>query len=173
MLRLSPERREWRASNMETLVTKTVHVRPVKNEDLTAIYALEEACFKDPFPSYFIKQLADANPDTFLVAIDSRKVAGYAVVDNWTDHQHLVSIAVLADSRRKGIAQALLEEVFQRLREGPLRLELRRSNKEALALYRKNGFNQTGTAHSYYTDGEDAIQMEKQITKKQEILARA
>jgi ribosomal protein S18 acetylase RimI-like enzyme len=37
----------------------------------------------------------------------------------------------------------------------------------------KNGFREAGIAHSYYTDGEDAIQMEKLIEKKPEILAPA
>jgi [ribosomal protein S18]-alanine N-acetyltransferase len=158
---------------MATLATRTIQIRPVKTEDLSTIHALEEECFKDPFPSYFIDQLADANPSTFLVAEDSGRVIGYAVVDNWTDHQHLVSIAVQPDSRRRGVAQALLDHLIQRLREGRLRLELRKSNKAALALYQRNGFTQTGTAPSYYTDGEDAIQMEKQIDKKAEILAPA
>ena len=158
---------------METLTTQSLQIRPVKIEDLKEIYRLEESCFKDPFPSYFINQLADANPSTFLVAVDSDRVVGYAVVDNWTDHQHLVSIAVRAEFRKRGIAQSLLNELTGRLREGPLRLELRRSNKSALALYRKNGFAETGVANSYYTDGEDAIQMEKQILKKPEMLAPA
>jgi [ribosomal protein S18]-alanine N-acetyltransferase len=130
-------------------------------------------CFKDPFPSYFINQLAEANPSTFLVAEEAGRVIGYAVVDNWTDHQHLVSIAVLPDSQRRGVGQALLSQLTERLRPGQLRLELRKSNKAALALYLKNGFTQTGNVHSYYTDGEDAIQMEKMITKSHEIPAEA
>jgi [ribosomal protein S18]-alanine N-acetyltransferase len=173
LLQLSPERREWRANKMATLATQTIQIRPVKTEDLITIHELEEECFKDPFPSYFIDQLANANPSTFLVAEDSGRVIGYAVVDNWTDHQHLVSIAVRPDSRRKGVAQALLDRLIERVREGPLKLELRKSNKAALTLYMKNGFSQTGTAHSYYTDGEDAIQMEKRIERKTEILAPA
>src|SRR5205807_7819980 len=83
----------------------------------------------------------------------------------WSDHQHLVSIAVRAGLRRRGIAQALLDDLFERSRSGPLRLELRRSNHEALQLYMKNDFRETGIAHSYYTDGEDAIRMEKLIEK--------
>ncbi len=157
---------------MESL-TRQAYVRPVKAEDLTAIHELEETCFKDPFPPYFINQLADANPETFLVAVDNGRVVGYAVVDNWPDHKHLVSVAVRADSRRRGIGQSLLDGLVERLGEGPLRLELRRSNSPALTFYLKNGFRQTGITLSYYTDGEDAIQMEKLIEKKMEILAPA
>jgi len=148
-----------------------LQIRPVRRGDLSSIYQLEETCFKDPFPSYFINQLADANPSTFLIAEEAGKIIGYAVVDNWTDHPHLVSIAVRPNSRRKGVAQALLDQLTKKLLGGILRLELRKSNVSALALYLKNGFTETGTAHSYYTDGEDAIQMEKTIPKSPEIPA--
>jgi len=157
---------------METPTTRKVEIRPIRTEDLRLVYELEEQSFKDPFPNYFIDQLADANPETFLVAIYSGAIVGYAVIDGWSDHLHLVSIAVRAGFRRRGIAQTLLDGLFERSRPGPLRLELRRSH-EALRLYMKNGFRETGIAHSYYTNGEDAIQMEKLIEKKSEILAPA
>ena len=158
---------------METLTTREVEIRPVRTEDLRLVYELEEQSFRDPFPNYFIDQLADANPETFLVAVYSGAIVGYAVVDDWPDHQHVVSIAVRDGFRRRGIAQALLDNLFERSRPGPLRLELRRSNHEALQLYMKNDFREKGITHSYYTDGEDAIQMEKLIEKKPEILAPA
>src|SRR3989442_15257486 len=94
LLRLSPARREWRASRMETLTTRNVEIRPVRTENLRFVYELEEQAVKDPFPNYFIDQLADANPETFLVAVYSGAIVGYAVVDDWSDHQQLFSTAV-------------------------------------------------------------------------------
>jgi ribosomal-protein-alanine N-acetyltransferase len=156
---------------MEKLANQELQIRQFKTEDLSAISEIEQLSFKDPFPSYFLSQLADANPDTFRVAVIGNKIVGYAVIDKWPDQEHLVSIAVIPESRGKGVGQALLDHLIERIQTGSLRLEVRRSNKAALALYRKNGFIQTGIAHSYYTDGEDAIQMEKWIETKQEILA--
>ena len=158
---------------MQKLAESSIQVRQVRREDLPGVHELEASSFKDPFPPYFIDQLANANPETFLVAVEEDRIVGYAVVDNWTDHQHLVSIAVSTGSRRKGIGQALLDNMLARVREGPLRLELRKSNQAALSLYRKNGFTETGVTHSYYTDGEDAITMERLIEKKAEVLATA
>jgi [ribosomal protein S18]-alanine N-acetyltransferase len=158
---------------MERLATQELQIRQFKADDIGAISEIEQLSFKDPFPSYFLSQLADANPDTFLVAVTGDKIIGYAATDKWPDQEHLVSIAVIPDSRKKGVGQALLDRLIERLQTGSLKLEVRRSNKAALDLYRKNGFAQTGVAHSYYTDGEDAIQMEKVIQKKAEILATA
>jgi ribosomal-protein-alanine N-acetyltransferase len=158
---------------MEALATQELRIRQFESQDLTAISEIEQLSFKDPFPSYFLSQLAEANPDTFLVAVRSDKVVGYAVIDRWPDQEHLVSIAVIPESRKKGVGQALLDHLMRKMRTGSLKLEVRRSNKSALELYRKNGFVQTGVAYSYYTDGEDAIQMEKAIQMKPEILATA
>jgi ribosomal-protein-alanine N-acetyltransferase len=158
---------------MESLATQELQIREVRTDDVTAISEIEQISFKDPFPTYFLSQLADANPHTFLVAVVRDKIVGYAVIDKWPEQEHLVSIAVIPESRRKGVGQALLDHLIEKMQTGSLRLEVRRSNKAALELYRKSGFVQTGVAHSYYTDGEDAFQMEKTIQKKAEILASA
>jgi ribosomal-protein-alanine N-acetyltransferase len=158
---------------MEGLATQELRIRQVGPHDISAISEIEQLSFKDPFPSYFLSQLAEANPDTFLVAVVGDRIIGYAVIDKWPDQEHLVSIAVIPESRKKGVGQALLDHLIERMQTGSLKLEVRRSNKAALELYRKNGFVQTGVAHSYYADGEDAVQMEKPIQKKAEILATA
>ena len=158
---------------MERLSIQELQIRQFKVDDIGAISEIEHLSFKDPFPSYFLSQLADANPDTFLVAVIGDKIVGYAVIDKWPDQDHLVSIAVIPESRMKGVGQAMLDHLIERLDSGSLGLEVRRSNRAALELYRKNGFIQTGVAHSYYPDGEDAIQMQKVIEKAAEILATA
>lgn len=158
---------------MEKLETQELRIRQFESKDLGAISEIEQLSFKDPFPAYFLSQLADANPSTFLVATTGDEIVGYAVIDRWPDQEHLVSIAVTPKHRKTGVGQALLDHLIGRLDTGSLKLEVRRSNEAAIELYRKNGFVRTGVAHSYYTDGEDAIQMEKAIQKKAEILATA
>ena len=131
------------------------------------ISALEQASFKDPYPIYFLAQLAHNNPDTFLVITLDDKVVGYAVAEDWTDHDHLISIAVRPDDRKRGIGRQLMTELEEKLsKTKPLRLEVRQSNKAAIQLYSKLGFSKTGLAEGYYTDGENAIVMEKTITRQ-------
>jgi ribosomal-protein-alanine N-acetyltransferase len=158
---------------MEELATQELRIRRFQSDDISLISEIEQLSFKDPFPSYFLSQLAEANPDTFLVAVIGDRIVGYAVIDKWPDQEHLVSIAVIPESRKKGVGQGLLDHLIERMQTRSLKLEVRRSNKAGLELYRKNGFVQTGIAYSYYADGEDAIQMEKAIQKKVEILATA
>jgi ribosomal-protein-alanine N-acetyltransferase len=142
-------------------------VRPVTQGDIEQVSILEQASFNDPYPSYFLSELARDNPETFLVLTLNSEIVGYGVVDHWEDHDHLISIAVRPDSRRKGLGEALLVELEKRLsKERPLRLEVRQSNVAAIHLYSKRGFTKTGLAEGYYGDGEDAVIMEKRLVKE-------
>jgi len=139
-----------------------VNIRKVRQEDIERVSILEQASFDDPYPSYFLSELARDNPDTFLVLTLNNKIAGYGIIDHWDDQDHLISIAVHPDNRRKGFGEAILVELEKRAsKERPLKLEVRQSNAAAIQLYLKLGFMKTGLADGYYTDGEDAIIMEK------------
>jgi ribosomal-protein-alanine N-acetyltransferase len=143
------------------------NIRTVRQEDIEEISLLEQASFNDPYPSYFLSELARDNPETFLVLTLNNEIVGYGVVDHWEDHDHLISIAVRPDCRKKGLGEALLVELEKRLsKERPLRLEVRQSNLAAIHLYSKRGFTKTGSAEGYYGDGEDAIIMEKRLLKE-------
>ncbi len=157
------------------LALRKPEVRQVSPDDLQTINKLEELCFKDPYPAYFLSQLAHDDRDTFLVALLDDRIVGYAVVDRWDDHDHLVSIAVHPQTRRIGVGQALLTKLEEKLDQRVLKLELRKSNDAALKFYCKNGFKETGLAGGYYNDGEDAILMEKQLqkTSNQPVLSSA
>jgi [ribosomal protein S18]-alanine N-acetyltransferase len=143
------------------------NIRPVARDDIERVAVLEHASFKDPYPSYFLSELARDNPETFIVATLNNDIVGYAVIDRWEDHDHLISIAVRPDSRRKGLGERLLTELEKRLSKArPLRLEVRQSNLSAIQLYLKNGFQKTGLTEGYYADGEDAIIMEKKLVRE-------
>src|SRR2546422_966022 len=146
--------------------TEEVNIRAVHQDDFERVSMLEQASFNDPYPSYFLTELARDNPETFLVLTLNNEIVGYGVVDRWEDHDHLISIAVRPDSRRKGLGEALLVELEKLLsNERPLRLEVRQSNFGAILLYSKRGFPKTGLAEGYYGDGENAIVMEKRLVK--------
>jgi ribosomal-protein-alanine N-acetyltransferase len=154
--------RDLQRGKNQSLTIEKQNLRPVTQDDIEAISLLEEASFSDPYPSYFLSELARDNPETFLVLTLSNEIVGYGVVDHWEDHDHLISIAVRPDSRRKGLGEALLVELEKRIsKERPLRLEVRQSNLAAIQLYSKRGFTKTGVAEGYYGDGENAITMEK------------
>jgi ribosomal-protein-alanine N-acetyltransferase len=73
----------------------------------------------------------------------------------------LENIVVAATARRRGIGQRLLGELIEQVRStqgSEISLEVRHSNHDARALYRKAGFQEVGLRKGYYSNpSEDAI----------------
>lgn len=93
----------------------------------------------------------DAGPAAFLLA--------WAVADEL----HILNVATHPDFRRRGAARALLHRAIEHARSHRARLvllEVRRSNRAAIDLYRSHGFSAIGIRRGYYADtSEDAIEM--------------
>jgi ribosomal-protein-alanine N-acetyltransferase len=73
-----------------------------------------------------------------------------------------MNVAVDPDHRREGLASALLRELLHRIGDDQARvtLEVRPSNRGAIALYDAFGFRVAGARRRYYQDnGEDALIM--------------
>jgi ribosomal-protein-alanine N-acetyltransferase len=78
------------------------------------------------------------------------------------DELHLIHIATHPGERRKGAAAALMRTLVAHAVEHRSRLvllEVRRTNRPAIRLYRSLGFSAIGVRRRYYSDGEDAIEM--------------
>ena len=93
---------------------------------------------------------------------------GYVIVSRYVDAWHVMNLVVAESHRRRGIAKALLDEVFGRTRDAGRRgftLEVRASNDAALQLYESMGFRRQGVRRGYYTDNrEDAVIMWRDAT---------
>src|SRR5205809_4680904 len=96
---------------------------------------------------------------------DTRKLLGFLIISRYVDAWHVMNLAVAPEHRRRGIATALLDRLFE-LTAGDGRrgytLEVRVSNKHAIDLYERLGFRARGIRRGYYTDNrEDALIMWK------------
>lgn len=77
----------------------------------------------------------------------------------------IITVGVMPDFRRHGIGATLIQACEERLSTKNIRLSVRASNEEAIRLYQKLGYRWFGTWSRYYSDGEDAVVMEKSIEK--------
>lgn len=79
------------------------------------------------------------------------------------DELHVIDVVTHPEMRRRGVATALLGALVahaQHTRARLILLEVRRSNRAALQLYRSHGFSAIGIRRGYYAKGsEDAIEM--------------
>jgi ribosomal-protein-alanine N-acetyltransferase len=95
---------------------------------------------------------------------DGARASGFLLAWDAADEIHLIDLVVHPDERRRGIARQLCSELLAHARARKARcllLEVRRSNRGALALYRALGLRAVGVRKGYYSsNGEDAIEMQ-------------
>ena len=89
----------------------------------------------------------------------SRMPAGFILYRNVADEAEILSVAVVQECRRRGVARQLLEEAMRHLyREGArkIHLEVEDSNQAAIGLYRDMEFREYGKRAGYYAQGRAA-----------------
>jgi len=141
-------------------------IRPLGYSDLPQVISIERRAFPTPWSlAMFVLELSKPS-SICLAAVDEAgeggpKLAGYLICARYADVWHVMNVAVDPPLRRRGIASALLERLFELAgAERSFTLEVRPSNAAAIALYERFGFRSAGRRPRYYQDtGEDAMIM--------------
>ncbi len=79
---------------------------------------------------------------------------------------HIITIDVIETARRFGVGSLLLRAAEDRLRAAGstvVELETAVDNVSALSFYKRHGYNVTGTFPRYYSNGVDALVLEKNL----------
>jgi [ribosomal protein S18]-alanine N-acetyltransferase len=127
------------------------------------VLAIEEASFTNPWTrEMYLTELENSGMSYCYLAYDpGGHVVGFCSFWRVLDELHINNLAVEPESRRSGVATALLRHV---LREGAAlgaqkaTLEVRQSNDAARLLYERFGFSIAGVRRAYYTKPvEDAL----------------
>lgn len=145
-------------------------LRPAGVTDIPALLRIETRSFRTDRLSRrnFQHLLTKANA-ACLVAARGEAVVGYAIVlfNAGTSLARLYSFAVDPAWRGQGVARRLLTAAEDAARAHGcvyLRLEVRRDNAAAIALYKAAGFREFGTYPDYYEDHMEALRLEKRLS---------
>jgi ribosomal-protein-alanine N-acetyltransferase len=143
-------------------MTADPDIRRLTYADLPQVIAVERRAFQTPWSlAMFVLELS--KPSSICIAArEDGRVAGYLICSRYDTVWHVMNVAVDPDHRRRGIAMALLEALFDRVgdEDAHFTLEVRPSNHGAIALYERLGFRSAGHRRRYYQDnGEDALIM--------------
>jgi len=162
----------------ERALQKTFKLREFAMSDLRSVTNINHTCLPENYTDFFFIDLYHRFPETFIVAEDNGEAVGYIMcrietglsnfgLGGLLKKGHIVSIAVMPDHRRKGIAEAIINTATEKMQTAynakQCYLEVRISNEPAIKLYRKLGFEATRTIRGYYADGEDAYMMSKKL----------
>lgn len=101
-----------------------------------------------------------------FVAEEDGAPTGFITLSRTEDFCDIESVFVSPEKRRMGIAEALLgtaERSVAQMKIPAMLLEVRESNVPAKNLYLKKGFVVISTRKKYYSDGENAVVMKKEI----------
>jgi ribosomal-protein-alanine N-acetyltransferase len=132
--------------------------------DLPIMVQIEEECYPLPWSQQQFVQELKNRVATLLVCEIEQQITGYICYWLIDAEMEILNLATAPAARRKGIAVRLMTEAFSRCSVNKLSaawLEVRATNRAAIALYRQSGFAPSGIRKGYYQDGEDAIVMVK------------
>lgn len=147
--------------------TRSYSIEQAGWRDLLALSALERVCFdRDAWPLVELMGVLTFPGVVRLRAMGDEKLVGFIAGDpRKRDHTGwILTLGVLPEWRRIGIAEALLARCETALQLPRVKLTVRRSNIAAIRLYEKLGYEQVDIWSKYYKDGEDGLVLARKIT---------
>ena len=138
-------------------------IRIATSNDLTDILSIEKKVFKHPWSKEQLSWELNSQPVAEnYVMIARGNMVGYLFSHVVDDDVQILNIAINIPFQHKGYGEQLLSYFLDQFNtDSSIHLEVRKSNFPAINLYLKFGFHETGTRKGYYSDGEDAIIMQR------------
>ena len=140
----------------------------MEDSDLNTIIDLENNCFVAPWHMEDILYELHGNPVSSLWVIESETTGVVGFIDYWItfDSATICQICTNPLYRNRGLGSTLLTEAIKDCRAHRVRnitLEVRENNLGAIKFYKKFGFESSFVKEKYYTNGDNAIYMIKNL----------
>jgi len=138
-------------------------IRIATLDDLADILSIENKVFNNPWSKEQLSwELNYQSVADNHVMIARGNMIGYLFSHVVDDDVQILNIAIDIPFQHRGYGKQLLSYFLDQFNEDiSIHLEVRKSNFPAINLYLEFGFHETGTRKGYYSDGEDAIIMQR------------
>ena len=116
-------------------------------------------------PSRIVRQI-EHRETAVLVALDSSRVAGFAVMTYGDSAAHLNLLAVEPRYRLRGVGRRMLAWLEKSARTAGvfrITLEVRAQNLGGRCFYKALGYNEAARLRGYYQGAEDAVRMRRDL----------
>jgi ribosomal-protein-alanine N-acetyltransferase len=139
--------------------------RPFSPTDIPSIVSIVKESLGESYPPSLYLTVSNLWGEGFLVLVDEGRIVGFvAAVPSGAKVSRVLMLAVLPHARRRSNGQRLMRDLYMNsLARGcdTVILEVRKSNKVAIAFYEREGFATYGEIKNFYSNGEDAYKMMK------------
>ena len=132
---------------------QNIEIRRMQEKDFSQVCLIEQAIFAQPWSRGDFADASRKPENIYLVACEQEQILGYLGIWGVAGEGQVTNVAVTECARRRGIAYALFQQAFvlgKQMGIEAYTLEVRVSNKNALALYEKLGFRSAGIRKNFY-----------------------
>lgn len=129
------------------------HLAPMSAGDLPSVLEIESRAYEFPWTEGIFRDCLQAGYSAWVVHNPFSEIHGYALMSMAVGEAHILNLCVDPIYHQQGIGRFLLDHLTRVARGADceiLLLEVRRSNRSALALYDKAGFARVGERKAYY-----------------------
>jgi ribosomal-protein-alanine N-acetyltransferase len=150
------------SAQLDQMRDATPRYRRMTAADLDEVTAIEDVIYPHPWTRGNFADSIEAGYQCWVVERAGMMV-GYLVVMTAAGEAHLLNLSVARPWQRRGIGSEALGFALKLARDygaGRILLEVRPSNRAALALYASAGFSEMAIRRGYYPAGsgrEDAV----------------
>jgi len=152
------------------MTVPAVRLVPMAAAHIDAVMPYERAMFGSEAwtRGSYRAELADTRTRTYLAAEDADgRLLAWGGVRVVADEAEILTIGVVPEARRRGIARRLLAALLDAARDRGATdayLEVRVDNEPAHTLYRTEGFADVGVRRGYYDGGRvDGVTMHREL----------
>ena len=126
----------------------------MRNSDIVFVTDIERRNYKYPWTSTIFSDCLSSGYECTVANLND-KIIGYSITSISKFDAQILNLCVDKDSRRLGFGEKIMDHLIGHIRNRGLNeiyLEVRASNKKAISLYKKKGFEIIGLRQHYYKD---------------------
>ncbi len=143
-------------------------LRVLSKADILPLVKIEKLTQSTPWTQEIFEQCLQIGYLGWVTESEG-EVTGFVIISRAAGEMHILNLGVHPDFQRRGLGEALMRTAIAIAKANHFHqaiLEVRRSNKKAIALYEKLDFIQIGERKNYYPapNPEDALVFAKDLT---------
>ena len=144
-----------------------IEIRDMELKDIARVMEIEVVTFKAPWKEdEMLYELNENKFSNMAVILNDNLIVGF--YDYWVtfDSATIAQIAIDPAYQRQHLGSLLMEDILKDAKAKKVRtitLEVRKNNEKAVNLYQKYGFKTSLIKEKYYSNGDDALYMIKEL----------